>query len=206
MSFARPILCILLPLAACSTPQPSKDARTDASASSAPEKFDAKPAVAQAAAPADHAACIYADGKEPAPGCPHGVAEPDAPQHSDGHFGAPFQLAQAVPLADAIGKAAVEPVLVKGTVDAVCQKKGCWMVIRDGAESARVLMKDHGFAVPMDSRGKTALVEGTLQPRTFSEAQVKHIAQDAGENPAGVSGERREWVLSASGVKIEPQT
>ena len=36
------------------------------------------------------------------------------------------------------------------------------MVVKDGAESARVLMKDHGFAVPMDSRGKSVVVEGTL--------------------------------------------
>jgi hypothetical protein len=204
MSFDRSVLCLLFPLVACSsTVEPKPTARTDASANA--QKFDTKPAT-QTAQANDHTACIYADGSEPAPGCPHGGAEPDAPSQSDGHFGAPFQLAQAMPLADAISKAAAEPVLVKGTVDAVCQKKGCWMVIRDGAESARVLMKDHGFAVPMDSRGKTALVEGTLQPRTFTEAQVKHIAQDAGENPAKVTGERREWVLSASGVKIEPQT
>jgi hypothetical protein len=76
------------------------------------------------------------------------------------------------------------------------------MVIKDGEKTARVLMKDHAFAVPKDARGKKARVEGTLQARTFTEAQVKHLEKDGGGDPSKVSGERSEYVLTASGVEI----
>jgi hypothetical protein len=163
----------------------------------------AAPAVA-APAEAEDAGCIYAEGeKGEGEGCPHGEAEPDAPASGEGHFGAPFELADAVPLSKALESGTAESVLVKGEVEAVCQKKGCWMVIKDGTKSARVLMKDHGFAVPMDARGKPVLVEGVLASRTFDEAQVKHLEKDAGRDPAEVSGQRTEHVLTASAVEIK---
>ncbi|HET6584643.1 MAG TPA: DUF4920 domain-containing protein, partial [Nannocystaceae bacterium] len=91
----------------------------------------------------EHAGCIYAGTEnEKDPSCPHGGGEgeePQGPATGEGHFGAPFQLADAVPLGQAIETGAGEaPVKVSGTVEAVCQKKGCWMVVKDGAESARV--------------------------------------------------------------------
>jgi hypothetical protein len=64
-------------------------------------------------------------------------------------------------------------------------------------------MQGHGFAVPMDSRGKTAVVEGTLSSREFTEAQVKHLEKDAGKDPEAVSGTRTEHVLTASAVQIK---
>jgi hypothetical protein len=172
-------------------------------------------AAAQAEAPADahaeqgdHAGCIYAEGEADAPdekhGCPGGHGEPGAVPEGDGHFGDPFVLAEALPLAQAVaGEPADAPVQVQGEVEAVCQKKGCWMVIKDGVASARVMMQGHGFAVPMDSRGKTAVVEGTLSSREFTEAQVKHLEKDAGNDPEAVSGTRTEHVLTASAVQIK---
>ena len=41
------------------------------------------------------------------------------------------------------------------------------------------------------------------QARTFTEAQVKHLEKDAGKDPAAATGERTEYVLTASGVKIQ---
>jgi hypothetical protein len=174
----------------------------------------AEPAkTADAAVEDEHAGCIYAGtDKEKDPSCPHGAAEgeaaePQGPATGEGHFGAPFQLADAVPLGKAIETGAAEaPVKVSGTVEAVCQKKGCWMVVKDGAESARVLMKDHGFAVPMDSRGKSVVVEGTLSSREFDEAQVKHLESDRGGDPSKVSGTRKEHVLTASAIEIRAQS
>jgi hypothetical protein len=189
--------------------------------SDGPNAAPAKPAVAQAeaspaaaakpeAAPeADHAGCIYAEGEADAPkeekhGCPGGEGDPGAIPEGDGHFGDPFALADALPLAKAIeGEPGEVPVQVRGEVEAVCQKKGCWMVIKDGLASARVMMKGHGFAVPMDARGKTAVVEGTLSSRTFTEAQVKHLEKDGGKDPDAVSGTRTEHVLTASAVQIK---
>ena len=50
-----------------------------------------------------------------------------------------------------------------GELTEVCQKAGCWMVLKEGEVTARILMKDHGFTVPMDVKGKSAIVEGTLE-------------------------------------------
>lgn len=149
-----------------------------------------------------HAGCIYA-GTEPSGEGVCGKVEPDAPSQSTGHFGAPFSVAASVPLTKAIGSSATGAVLVSGTVEAVCQKKGCWMVVKDGDKTARVMMKDHAFAVPIDARGKAVLVEGELTKRTFDEAQVKHLEQDRGGDPKAVSGARDEHVLMATAVEIK---
>lgn len=200
---------LALGLAACTqTVEPPSAAKTETK-----PLADAEPTKVAAADAAkdEHAGCIYAGTeKEKDPSCPHGGGEgeePQGPASGEGHFGAPFQLADAVPLGKLIEKGAGEtPVKVSGTVEAVCQKKGCWMVVKDGAESARVLMKDHGFAVPMDSRGKSVVVEGTLSTREFDEAQVKHLEADRGGDPEKVSGTRKEHVLTASGILIRAQS
>lgn len=179
---------------AAKTDAPSQASNTAASAG------DAKVANASHAHEGGaHAGCIYngADGE--------GVCgkEPDAPSQSTGHFGAPFAASAPVPLGKAIGASTTGTVLVSGTVEAVCQKKGCWMVVKDGTDSARVMMKDHLFAVPIDARGKAVLVEGELTSRTFTEAQAKHLEEDKGGDPKAVAGERKEHVLMATAVEIK---
>ena len=64
-------------------------------------------------------------------------------------------------------------------------------------------MKDHAFAVPFDGKGKKALVEGTIEAKELSEGQVKHIEEDAGRDPSKVSGTRNEYIVTASGVRLE---
>lgn len=191
----------------CSNPStPPKAESQDAAAPAEQEKAEGEK-VAQAEEAADHEGCIYAEGeKDPnSPECPHGPGEAAAAGSGDGHFGQPFSVDAEQTLAQAIEAKLEGPVKVAGVVEAVCQKKGCWMVLKDqeGTQSARVLMKDHGFAVPMDSRGKSALVEGTLTSRTFTEAQVKHLEKDAGKDPDAVEGTRTEHVLTATAVEIK---
>ena len=57
--------------------------------------------------------------------------------------------------------------------------------------------------MPIGSKGKKAIVEGSVKIRTFTEKQVKHIEEDAGRDPSKVSGTRREYVLTATGISIE---
>lgn len=126
-----------------------------------------------------------------------------SPPAGGDHFGSPFALTTSVPLSTAVASSFAEDVIqVEGAIDAVCQKRGCWMVLREGNARARVLMKDHAFAVPIESRGKRAIVEGILERRTFSEAQARHLERDAGRDAASVTGPREELVLIASGVMI----
>lgn len=206
------ISCILA-TAACDSSKPAGDKPADAAAAKAgaPEKAADKVAAAGDAEDGEANGCIYAEGENDAPhaeeGCPHGEqadGEGTLAAKTEGHFGDPFaNKSDPVPLAKAIGAGSKDGILVSGEVEAVCQKKGCWMVVKDGDVSARVLMKDHGFAVPMDSRGKKVHVEGTLTSRTFNEAQVKHLEKDGGGDPDKVSGTRTEHVLTASGILIQ---
>ena len=75
--------------------------------------------------------------------------------------------------------------------------------MKDGEAQARILMKDHAFTMPMDTKGKPVVVEGTIEARTFNEAQVKHLEKDAGRDPAAVAGERTEYVLTATGIELK---
>ncbi|HEY8378215.1 MAG TPA: DUF4920 domain-containing protein [Nannocystis sp.] len=197
-------------------PAPAAQPAAEAAKVAEPAQKVAESAQKVAAAPGGHEAeegCVYADAHKDKEGhdeadCPHGggghgaVAGTGEP----GHYGAAFTLQETRPLSAvlAAGKDGLpkEAVQVRGTIDSVCQKKGCWMVVKDGEAQARILMKDHAFTVPMDVKGKTAVVEGTIEARTFTEAQVKHLEKDAGGDPSQLSGERTEFVLTASGVKI----
>ncbi len=156
---------------------------------------------APVAAGAAEAGCLH--GKQHDGSCEQ--TERPAPG-SVGHFGAAFALPEAAPLAKALAGETLPsgPIRVEGTVEAVCQKKGCWMVLADGDVKARILMKDHAFALPTDARGKKAQVEGTVEKRTLSEAQVKHLAEDAGKDPKAERGTRVEFVLTATGVELAP--
>jgi hypothetical protein len=162
-------------------------------------------AAAKPAKPDDEDGCIYKDANTPHDAeCPSHDAMPGRLGHP-GHFGAEFALKDPKPLSSvlAAAKDQKDPILVSGTVDSVCQKKGCWLVVKDGEAQARIMMKDHAFTAPMDCKGKNVVVEGTLEARTFSEAQVKHLEKDAGKDPAAVTGERVEYVLTATGIELK---
>jgi hypothetical protein len=186
--------------AAAPVPAPAKAVEEPAKVAAAPaEKHD------------EDEGCIHGKheagkGHEDGAACGgHGGAA--APSTGEpGHFGSAFALKDNKPLGQVLasGKDALpkDAVQVTGTIDSVCQKMGCWLVVKDGEAQARVLMKDHAFTVPTDVKGKPVVVEGTLATRTFSEPEVKHIEKDAGGDPAKASGERTEFVLTASGIKI----
>jgi hypothetical protein len=192
------VALLLGAFAACGGAEPTSD------------KSEDKPEAAEAAAEGEKA--ITAEAKAGGE-CLHdkvddancaGTEVPD--KGTEGHFGDPFALEESKPLSNVIETLASvgdAPVQVSGEVDQVCQKMGCWMVIKDGDQQARVLMKDHKFAVPFDGKGKKAVVEGTIVAKELSEAQIKHIEEDAGRDPSKVEGTRKEYVLTASGVKLE---
>jgi hypothetical protein len=170
----------------------------------APATPDVKVADAsKTAEPAADDGCVYKEAHKEEEGCP----SPDQAVGSGtpGHFGAVFALKEPKPLSQALASAKdlKDPVQVSGEVESVCQKKGCWLVVKDGEAQARILMKDHSFTVPMDIKGKPVIVEGTLETRTFNEAQTKHLAKDAGKDPATVSGETNEYVLTATAVQLK---
>ena len=96
-------------------------------------------------------------------------------------------------------------VAVRAEVHEVCQKKGCWTILRDGDAFVRVRFADYAFFVPKDSRGRTALAQGSLTVRTLSEREARHYAAEtAGGDPNAIEGPQREVGFLATGVRFEP--
>jgi hypothetical protein len=154
--------------------------------------------------------CPFHDPNAKAPGqamgCgDHAVTEPSKTAEGKLHFGSTFAITDAKPLGEVVSSATDGQELtvrVNGKIEKVCKKKGCWMVVKDGDVEARVVMKDYAFTVPLDSAGRTTSVEGVLKVRVFTEAQAKHLAEDGGEDPSKVVGEKKEMTLTATAVEI----
>ena len=98
-------------------------------------------------------------------------------------------------------------VKVQGTINEVCQKKGCWMAVDMGNdEEMLVLFKDYGFFVPMDADGRTATMEGWVKVEEQSVEWLRHKASDAGageEEIAMITEPEVSVSFMASGVIIE---
>jgi hypothetical protein len=200
----------LTTLAACDKQPESTDKdkvaeKTEKTDANEGEKLDAKKtgeAVVAAGTADPEAGCIHEDKPAHAEGesCDHGAVA--APTGSTGHFGPAFAVAESKPLAAVLASGVpTTPVKVTGTVGKVCQKKGCWMVITDGEVTARVLVADHAFAIPMDGEGKAAIVEGTLEVKELTEANVAHLKQD-GDSTIQGEGARQEFFLHATAVEL----
>lgn len=87
----------------------------------------------------------------------------------------------------------------------VCQSKGCWMVLTEGARSIRVTFQDYAFFVPKDIAGKTVVVEGVLSRRLLSADEAKHYADESGAG-AMSPGPREEWSLVATSVVVPAES
>ena len=73
------------------------------------------------------------------------------------------------------------------TIDEVCAKKGCWMVLDLGNEkNMRVTFKDYEFFVPKDAAGKKAVVQGVATMDTTTIEMLQHYASDAGETQEAI--------------------
>ena len=96
---------------------------------------------------------------------------------------------------------------VTGTVESVCQAKGCWMKVKmDNGETMRVTFKDYGFFVPKDIAGKTVVVEGVAEKKTTPVAELRHYAEDAEkskEEIAKITDPQNELAFVADGVIVK---
>ena len=69
-------------------------------------------------------------------------------------------------------------------------------------EPMRVTFKDYGFFVPTDSGGKRVTIVGTFDRKVISEKQARHYAEDAGQDPSQIVGERTEYSIVATSVVV----
>jgi hypothetical protein len=74
-------------------------------------------------------------------------------------------------------------VKLTGTINEVCQKKGCWMTMNVGNDKTmQVKFRDYAFFVPKDASGKTVFIEGVAFTDTVAVAELQHYAEDAGKS------------------------
>lgn len=133
------------------------------------------------------------------------AGNPDMGKKSVVHRGAPFKLDEQMTM-DELTKDpkayAGKTVKVSGKIATVCKKKGCWLTLAgmDKTSRARITMKDYGFFVPRDSKGHAAIVEGKVEVKTLSEAERKHLADDAGKKVSEIP--ENELRIVATGVEV----
>ena len=90
-----------------------------------------------------------------------------------------------------------------GTIEEVCQMKGCWMTLKsESGERIRVTFKDYGFFVPKDAAGREVIIDGIASLKELDEETAKHFADDSGRefNP---ETDMKEVSIVASGVLIK---
>ena len=113
-------------------------------------------------------------------------------------FGGPVDKTRLVAVADILAKPQSylqQQVTVKGTVEAVCQKKGCWMQFAADANQPtfRIKVKDGDMVFPVSAKGKTAYASGKLDPIEMdlesTREYLAHKAEEQGEafDPASVT-------------------
>jgi len=121
-------------------------------------------------------------------------------------FGAALTLVRATPLSVVAAhpeRFEGKPVVVRGKISDVCQKKGCWTVITDGNVNVRVRFRDYGFFLPKDSTGREAIAQGLVSAETISEKTARHFARESvGEDPAAIKGPQHVVRFTATGVRL----
>lgn len=95
---------------------------------------------------------------------------------------------------------------IRGTVNEVCQKKGCWMVMKlSNGEDMRVTFKDYKIFVPKDLTGKEVILEGFAYTDTTSVENLQHYAEDAGKSKAEIAKittPKKQLAFEAKGVVV----
>jgi hypothetical protein len=93
-------------------------------------------------------------------------------------------------------------VLVEAKVKAVCAKAGCWMQVEDEGRTAMVRWETGcggQYKFPMEAVGKRVLIQGSFYPKSITEADAKHIEEEAGTK---VAIPREGYEFNASSVLI----
>jgi hypothetical protein len=125
-------------------------------------------------------------------------------------YGAELQFKESTKLADILKDPksySDRKVRVDATIDSVCQKRGCWMILKDGDARTQVKFQGYGFFVPFDVAGRKVSIEGQAKETELSEAMRRHYAQDAGkskEEIEKIKGPEKAVMFIADAVEIGP--
>lgn len=129
-----------------------------------------------------------------------------------GTFGEEFTAEEVVPALEILETYDVTALsdtvsaTLSGTVNEVCQAKGCWMTIATGSEAEMMVkFKDYGFFVPKDISGREVVMNGKAYYQVTPVDELRHYAEDAGkseEDIAKITEPKRELRFLADGVQL----
>ncbi|MCF8368552.1 MAG: DUF4920 domain-containing protein [Bacteroidales bacterium] len=98
-------------------------------------------------------------------------------------------------------------VTMKSRIISNCQHSGCWMDLDLGNnEVIKVTFKDYAFFIPLDSEGKTAIVEGFAKREEIPVDILRHYAEDDGKSQEeidAITQPEMAYTFEAIGVIIE---
>lgn len=135
-------------------------------------------------------------------------------QTDDANLGAEITLTEKTKISDILADPEAyldQTVLVEGEILDVCPMMGCWMEIKsdDGEEMIKVKVKDGEIVFPMEAKGKTALVEGTVYKLELTQEKAiqhfEHVAEEKGEefDPSTITGPMTIYQIKGLGAVIE---
>jgi len=88
-----------------------------------------------------------------------------------------------------------------------CQVSGCWMDLDLGNDEVlKVTFKDYAYVIPLDSKGKTATIEGVAKREIIPVDLLKHYAEDEGQSEeeiAAITEDKIAYTFEAVGVEIK---
>lgn len=95
-----------------------------------------------------------------------------------------------------------KPMRISGLVTEACTKKGCWMVLVDGDQYARVRFNNYSVTVPLDTANQQAVIYGRLQKKQLSQKQAEHFARDAGDTETKYPDGKTEYTIMADSALL----
>ena len=141
------------------------------------------------------------------------VSETTAKAASELYFGEKIDADGAIPFAQLTSKMGDSDSLqvkVVGTIEEVCQKKGCWitMVNQENPESEELFVKfkDYAFFMPLDAAGQEIIMDGYAFREVTSVDELRHYAEDAKEPQEvidAITEHKVELKFMASGVILK---
>lgn len=102
-------------------------------------------------------------------------------------------------------------VLVEGEILEVCAMAGCWMELKSDAENQKVKIKvkDGDIVFPVEAKGKSALVEGTVYKIELTKEEAveyyEHVATEQGTefDAATVTGPITLYQIKGIGAELK---
>ncbi|NNG26486.1 MAG: DUF4920 domain-containing protein [Ignavibacteriaceae bacterium] len=134
-------------------------------------------------------------------------------QTDDGKYGSEITLEEKTNISDILNSPEEyldKDVLVEGEVLDVCKMMGCWMELESDVEGEKIKIKvkDGDIIFPVEAKGQTALVEGTVYKIELTQEEAieyyQHIAEENDKefDPSTVTGSETLYQIKGLGAEI----